>query len=705
MSDDLGSIRNIGIIAHIDAGKTTTTERILYYTGTSHRMGSVDDGTTTTDFDEEEAERGITIYSAAITCQWNKTTINIIDTPGHVDFTAEVERSLRVLDGAVVIFSAVEGVEAQSETVWRQADKYQVPRICFVNKMDRIGADFERTFLQIEKRLRAEPVAVQIPIGAGPPQDPNGVCGIIDLISMQAIYFDADSKGETITRKEIPEELQDDAEIWRHTLLEKLADWDDSLMQLLLEEQPIPEELIHQVLRTVTLEGKIQPTFCGASLDYIGVQPVLDGIERYLPSPLDKPPVTGELPASTKRIKKSKVTKQQDGKIVTRKPSSDEPLCGIIFKIQAEQHTDLCFFRVYSGVLKSGSRALNPRTGKKELISQLWRVMADSRKKVDQATTGDIVGVIGPKEIVTGDTLCDTQQPILLESITFPETVISMAVEPDSSAERKKLEETLARLGKQDPTFIATINEETGQTIISGMGELHLDVLRNRMVKDFGLKVRIHKPRVSYRETVRKTVQEEGTFTRKTADVSLFAKVVMKVEPFVGEESLTFENLLEPGTLSNELDAALTEAILDSAHGGGLVGYPLMNVKFTIVDVETRVGETTDMALQAAAKGAVHNCLDAAGILLLEPIMRLEIVTPDDFLGNIQADLNMRRAVIVNSEPVGDLILVEADAALAQLFGYSTQIRSLSQGRASYSMEPLKYAEAPAELLREMMGQ
>eukprot|EP00913_Durusdinium_trenchii_P022799 g21403.t1 len=704
MSSSIESIRNIGIIAHIDAGKTTTTERILYYTGVLHRPGGVDEGTTKTDFDKEEAERGITIYSAAITCRWNSVTINIIDTPGHVDFTAEVERSLRVLDGAVVIFSAVEGVEAQSETVWRQADKYGVPRICFINKMDRIGADFSRVFDQIQNRLSARPVALQIPIGAGAPTDPNGVRGVIDLIEMRALYFDAKSKGQKVTVDEIPEDFAVEAELRRQEMIEVLAEYDDEVMMAVLEEQSIPNDKIHSILRTATLQGHIQPTFCGASLDYIGVQPVLDAVERYLPSPLDRPPVEGEVPVPGKKRSRKKSTEVTTG---TRKPESDEPFCGIVFKIHTDKHADLCFYRIYSGTLKSGSRVLNPRTEKKELVSQIWRLMADSREKVDSATVGDIVGLIGPKDVVTGDTLCDIKHPILLESIVFPETVISMAVEPDSSAERDKLADTLTSLAKQDPTFTARVSEDTGQTIISGMGELHLEVLRNRMQNDFGLKVRVHKPRVSYRETIRNTVTEDGVFERKTGDVAQYAKIRLKVEPFIGEDSLTLENELPPGTLSNEFEALLQDAVLDEAQGGGVVGYPLMNVKLTIVSAETREGETTDIAIQAAAKAAVRNCLDAAGVVLLEPIMKLEVVTPEESLGNIQADLNARRAAIVSSERNGDLCVLEAHASLAQMFGYSTQVRSLSQGRASYSMEPLKYDEAPPEVFRfrEIVGQ
>ncbi len=493
MPSSIENIRNIGVVAHIDAGKTTTTERILFYSGASHKMGNVDDGTTITDFDPDEAKRGITIYSAAITCHWDGKTINIIDTPGHVDFTAEVERSLRVLDGGIMIFSAVEGVEAQSETVWRQADRYQVPRICFINKMDRIGASFERTFDEMRDRLEANPIAVQIPMGAGSPPDPNAFKGIIDLIGMKALNFKAESEGADVETYEIPEAYRDEAAKWRHDLLETVAMLDDDVMQTYLETEDIPADQIHRVLRTATIAGQLQPTFCGSALDFIGVQPVLNAVVNFLPSPLDRPPVEGQHPNPKK---------QKEGRKESRDPSDDEPFCGLVFKIQADQHTDLFFTRVYSGILKGGSRVLNSRTGKKELISQIWRVQADSREKMetDEVRAGDIVGLIGPKDTVTGDTLCDTQHPILLESITFPETVISMAVEPDSNAERKKLADTLQRLSRQDPTFNAKVSEETGQTIISGMGELHLEVLRDRMEREFNLKVRVHKPRVSYRE-------------------------------------------------------------------------------------------------------------------------------------------------------------------------------------------------------------
>ncbi|MBW3542131.1 MAG: elongation factor G [Planctomycetes bacterium] len=685
---DIATLRNIGIIAHIDAGKTTTTERILFYSEESHRMGEVDEGTTITDFDPEEAQRGITIYSAAVTCRWKGITINIIDTPGHVDFTAEVERSLRVLDGGVVVFSAVEGVEAQSETVWRQADRYRVPRICFINKMDRIGAGFERTLEEIKRRLKGTPIPLTVPMGSA-----HELEGVIDLIQQKALYFDPDSKGKDFRAEEISDKHRPMADVWRKKLLESVALLDDDVLSIYMETNDVPAEQIYKLLRTATLAGHVQPTFSGSAKNYVGVQPLLDGVSRYLPSPLDRPPVTGEHPNPKKRDKPQ-----------VRQPSVEEPFCGLVFKIQAGPHGDLCFVRVYSGVLKSGSRVLNARTGNKELVNQIWHIQADSKAKIEELEAGDIGGVIGPKEAVTGDTLCDQGRPVLLESITFPETVISMAVEPETSAERKKLEETLARLARQDPTFNTRIDEETGQTIISGMGELHLEVLRNRMLRDSNLNVRVHKPRVSYRETIRSAVEATGEFHRPQAGSPQFCRMTVRLEPHQGEKPIALVNKLKPGDLPAEMVRVLEQSVMDFAHGGGIVGYPLMNVRFVITDVDYRVGETTDVALQAAASDACREALNAADAVLLEPVMKLEVVTPDEFLGNIQADLNARRAIIVSSELRGDLYVVEAEAPLAQMFGYSTQVRSLSQGRASYSMEPLKYAEAPPEVLREMLG-
>lgn len=683
MATDINQIRNIGIIAHIDAGKTTTTERILFYAGETHRMGDVDEGTTVTDFDPEEAKRGITIYSAAISCKWQGYTVNIIDTPGHVDFTAEVERSLRVLDGGVVVFSAVEGVEAQSETVWRQADKYRVPRICFINKMDRIGAGFERVFNQISERLRANPVAVELPIGEGPASNPGGFKGIIDLIEMKALYFDRESQGTKIDVQPIPEDDQLRAEEWRAKLIDAIALTDDEAFAIYDKTGDLPADQIIRVLRKAVVSYQLQPVFCGSSLDYIGVQPVLDAVIRYLPSPMDVPPVEGKNP-NPKKADKPEV----------RKPSAKEPFCGLVFKIHADEHAELYFIRIYSGVLKSRSRMLNPRTGEKELISQLWRIQADSREALDEATCGDIVGVVGPKDSVTGDTLCDQQHPVLLESIHFPDTVISMAIEPDSSADRKKLETTLKLMMKQDPTFTAKISEETGQTIISGMGELHLEIISKRMERDFHMKFRTHKPRVTYRETVPAKIEVEGRFDRSAGGSRQFAAVRIVVEPVPNETNLIVESKLKPNAIPPEALDLVLGALKDELKGGGVVGFPLINLKLILKDVEYHEGETTEVAIRAASADAMRKALHDGGATLLEPIMKLEVVTPEDFLGNISGDLNSRRAIIVNSEVRGNLVALTAEVALSKMFGYSNDVRSLSQGRASFSMEPLRYDTA-----------
>ena len=685
MARSIDGIRNIGIIAHIDAGKTTTTERVLYYTGASYRIGNVDDGTTQTDFDPEEAQRGITIYSAAVTCEWKNRTINIIDTPGHVDFTAEVERSLRVLDGAVVIFSAVEGVEAQSETVWRQADRYQVPRICFINKMDRIGANFERVLDAMRSRLSANPLPVQIPLGQGPATNDNGLRGVIDLITMKAIYWDDESKGKEFRTDEIPSEYSDDAELMRSELLDTLSDVDEELMEAHMEEESVSPAMIYRALRTGVIARSFQPVFCGSSLDYIGVQPLLDAVAELLPSPLDRPPVTGVDPGS-----------KADSAEVSRKATVNEPVCALVFKIQSETHGDLYFARVYSGVLKSNSRLTNPRTKKKEMVTQLWHIQADSREKVERVEAGDICGIVGPKDTATGDTLCDPQKPIVLEQIRFPETVISMAIEPESSADRKKLVQVLDKLQRQDPTFTAKTDEETGQTIISGMGELHLEVIRHRMERDFNLKVRVHKPRVSYREMLKTEITVEALFDVTTPAGQLyFGLTLVASESSDSDAAVTVSSKLKPGVLPEALKKILLESIQDEANGGGKFGHPLMNLSLQVTAVDYREQESTDTAIRSATAQAFSKILQQGDIVTMEPIMALEVVTPEDFVGNIQSDLNSRRAIIVDSDRRGDLCVLKAESPLIEMFGYSTQARSLSQGRASYSMEPCRYAEAP----------
>jgi elongation factor G len=690
MPSDLTRIRNIGIIAHIDAGKTTVTERMLYYCGATHRMGDVDKGTTETDFDPEEQERGITIYSACVTFRWKEVVVNLIDTPGHVDFTAEVERSLRVLDGGVVVFSAREGVEAQSETVWRQADRYRVPRVAFINKMDREGADFYGTLDEIRDRLEANPVAVQIPVGVGPPHLVGAFRGVIDLVAMKLLTFTPESQGKEVVEQDVPLEMADDAKLWRDQMLEKLYDYSNELMELALAEAPVPDALVRKVLRDATLHRLIVPVLCGSALDHIGVQPLLDAVAHYLPSPADRPAVEG-------------VDPDKPDKKRVRKPSVAEPFCGLVFKIQAEKHGDLSFVRIYSGELKANSRVLNPGKEKKENVSQLWHVQASRKEQIERVEVGDIVGIIGLRASVTGDTICDAKAPILLESIQFPDTVISMAIEPESSAERKKLADVLEMLKRQDPTFRASTSEETGQTLISGMGELHLEIIKHRLLRDFNLNVRVKKPQVSYRETVKQAADVTGECNQQQAGQALFAKVKIRMEPFAkGEKAVA----VVPGStegIPTEFLHAVLDALTQEGEGGGSLSYPLMKVKVTVLGGEASETDSSEIAFRRASADAFRKGLRQAGIVLLEPIMKLDIITPEEHLGDIVADLQQRRAIITHTQPRGRNTVIEADAPLATLFGYSSAIRSLSQGRASCSMEPTAYGPAPDEVLQAFL--
>ncbi len=682
----LEQIRNIGIIAHIDAGKTTVTERMLFYSGATHRMGDVDKGTTETDFDPEEQERGITIYSASVTFNWKDIVVNLIDTPGHVDFTAEVERSLRVLDGGVVVFSAREGVEAQSETVWRQADKYQVPRVAFINKLDREGADFFGTLDEIRQRLEANPVAIQIPLGVGPPHQPGAFRGIVDLVRMKLLTFDSARQGSEIIETSIPAEIAEEAELWREQLLEQLFDFSNELGELVLAKEQVPEELVRRVLRDATLHRLIVPVLCGSALDYIGVQPLLEAVAAYLPSPADRAAVVGVDP------------KHPDKQLV-RKPSLDEPLCGLVFKVQADKHGDLHFVRIYSGQLSAGTRIINPGKDKKENISQLWHVQASRKEQIETAAVGDIVAVIGLRVSVTGDTICDTRHPILLESIQFPETVISMAIEPETSAERKKLADVLEMLKRQDPTFRTSESSETGQTLISGMGELHLEVIKHRLLRDFNLNVRVHKPRVSYRETIRERVEVAGECHRQVAGATLFAKVRLVMEPLSGGDRPVLVTSAADESLPEDYLAVVLEVLTQQSEGGGSLGFPLLRVKITVTGGELSETESNELAFRIAAADAFQKGLAQAGMVLLEPIMQLEITTPEEHLGDIVGDLQQRRAVITHTQVRAKSTVIEAEAPLANLFGYSSAIRSLSQGRASCSMEPTAYGPAPQEVL------
>jgi elongation factor G len=689
MSRRIDLIRNIGIIAHIDAGKTTVTERMLFLSGAKHRVGEVDKGTTETDSDVEEQQRGITIYAACVTFPWKQVTINLLDTPGHVDFTAEVERCLRVLDGAIVVFSAREGVEAQSETVWRQADRYHVPRIAFINKLDREGADFEGVLEEIRSRLSAHPIAVQIPVGQGPAHMDRPFRGVIDLIEMKLLTFPIDQEVREYTISDIPPELVDEATAWREAMLETLYNYSNELMELALAEQPIPAALIRKVLRETTIHMQLQPVLCGSALHGIGVQPLLDAVQEYLPSPLDIPPVEGE-----------SVGEKQKRKI-HRKPDPAEPFCGLVFKVLPAKTGDMHWVRVYSGVLKANSRVLNPGKDVKENVAQLWHIHATRKEEqVESVSAGDIVGIIGMRHSVTGDTICDPKAPILLESIQFPETVISMAVEPESSTERKKLQEALDMLRRQDPTLHVQ-SSETGQTLISGMGELHLEIIKNRLLRDFHLNVRFHKPQVSYRETIAHPVEVVGECHRVLAGQPLFARVRLRMEPAPASTvPVLVTSEVPPGTMPPELLAAVLEELKALGEGGGrIAGYPLMKLKVAVLGGEWN--EQTDVrAMKIATADAFERGLEEGGKVLLEPIMKLDILTPEEYLGDFVGDLQQRRATIVKTEQRGRMTAIEAHAPLRELFGYSSAMRSLSQGRAGASIEPLAYEPAPPEVLK-----
>ncbi len=690
---DISKFRNLGIIAHIDAGKTTTTEHLLYYSGATHRLGAVDAGNTTTDYDQEEQERGITIYSACIPFQWRDCTINLIDTPGHVDFTAEVERSLRVLDGAVVVFDAQKGVEAQSETVWRQADKYGVPRLAFINKMDVVGANFENVLEAIRRRLAGNPVPVNIPIGSGSVKDSaTPFSGIIDLLSMQALYFDPADQGKTFRTEPIPDKLRAKAQNWREKLFDQLTQRDerDQLTSAYLEGKDIPAETIRAVLREQTLKGFIQPVLCGSGREHIGIQPLLDAVTWYLPSPLDRPPVTGVNPK-----KKDKEEK--------RKPDPKEPFCGLVFKIVADVKGELYFLRVYSGTLKANSRPYNPGRDGKEMVSKLYHTEADPRQRteVSEAVAGDIVAIIGMKESITGDTLCDIQHPILLERIQFAEAVVSRSIEPESSADKDKLISVLNILRKEDPTFTWNTDKDTGQTLMNGMGMLHLEIKQHRMERDFRLKVRVGQPRVSYRETIRSAITVMGECIKHAGQGGLFAKLQVAFEPYKGEESILVESRLPPDKLP-PLFVAAAEQGVRGAFDSGELGFPVMNVKAVILDGEMDEQLSNDTAFQAAGADAVHKAM-RDNMVLLEPWMKLEVTVPDEFLGPVTSDLNARRAEINKLENRDGICTLETIVPLSKMFDYADKVRSLSQGRASSSMEPYRYRPAPEEVLRALL--
>jgi elongation factor G len=691
---DLTKLRNIGIIAHIDAGKTTTTEHILYYSGAKHRVGEVDAGTTETDYDQEEQDRGITIYSACIPFTWRDWTINLIDTPGHVDFTAEVERSLRVLDGCVVVFDAQKGVEAQSETVWRQADRYQVPRLVFVNKMDVVGANFANVLDEIRERLEGRPVAVTIPIGSGSPKDSHKpFTAIIDLIEMQALFFRREDNGKTVLPQAIPDDMLAEAMHWREQLFNVLTEKDDQdrLTSAYLEGRDIPPETIREVIREQTLRRFIQPVLCGSGREHIGVQPVMDAVGHYLPSPLDRPPVTGTNPK-----KKDKEEK--------RKPDPKEPFCGLVFKIVADPHGELFYVRIYAGTLKSQSRPWNPGKERKEMVSKIYHVFADPshREELSEAYAGDIVALIGMKESVTGDTLCDVNHPILLEPIRFAEAVISRSIEPESSSDKDKLTATLNTLKREDPTFDWRVDKETGQTLMSGMGMLHLEIKQKRMERDFHLKVRVGQPRVSYRETLRRPVRVEGECVKQAGTAGLFAKVNMELEPTQGGPPIEVVSKVKPETLPPPFLAAAEHGIRGAFLSGDL-GYPVINVRATLLGGQMDQPFSNEVAFEAAGADAVNQALKG-NVVLLEPVMHLEVTVPEEYLGPVSADLNARRAEISEVVARGKLRVIKALVPLAKTFDYSEKVRSLSQGRADWTMEPHAYAPAPEEVRRGLFG-
>ena len=683
----LERIRNIGIIAHIDAGKTTTTERILFYTRKIHRMGEVDEGTTVTDWMEQERERGITITAASITCYWRDHQINIIDTPGHIDFTAEVQRSLRVLDGGVVIFDAVAGVEPQSETVWRQANRYNVPRICFVNKMDRIGADFWRTIEMIEERLAANPVAIQIPIGAE-----SSFRGVVDLLRMKAIVY-ADDLGTRMETVEIPPDLEDVAARYRDILVEKIAETDETLTVKYLEGEEIGEEELRSALRQATLKGELVPVLCGAALRNKGIQPLLDAVVDYLPSPVDIPPIVGVNPVT--------------GEEESRLSDEEEPLAALVFKIQTDPYMGrLAYFRVYSGRIKAGMAVLNSTKGRKERIGRLLRMHANRREEIGEVLAGDIGATLGLKDTFTGETLCDLQHPIVLESIGFPEPVISVAIEPRTEADQDKMNEALRRLAEEDPTFRVKFDEETGQTIISGMGELHLEVLVDRMLREFKVGANVGRPQVAYRETITRPVRAEGRFIRQTGGRGQYGHVQLEIEPLGPGGGFKFEDRTAGGVIPKEFVPAVEQGVREAMESGVLAGYPLVDLKVALVGGSYHEVDSSDMAFKIAASMALKDGVERAGPILLEPIMKIEVVVPEEFTGDVIGDLASRRAQIEGTEPrSGGMQVIWGQVPLAEMFGYATDLRSITQGRGTFTMEFDHYAEVPPEVMRQILGE
>jgi len=685
----LEKTRNIGIMAHIDAGKTTTTERILYYTGRTHKMGEVHEGAAVMDWMEQEQERGITITSAATACDWKGHRINIIDTPGHVDFTVEVERSLRVLDGAVAVFDAVAGVEPQSETVWRQADKYGVPRFAYINKMDRTGADFFYSVKTMIDRLGAKPLPIQLPIGAE-----EDFQGVVDLVKMKGLIW-TDELGAAYEEVEIPADLADQAEEYRTALIEACADYDEDLMEAFLGEEEISQEKLIESLHKACLSTEITPVLCGTSFKNKGVQPLLDAIVELLPSPLEVPPVTGVVAAG----------KGQPEDVEAERPADDSaPFAALAFKVMSDPYVGkLTYFRVYSGKLEKGGRVLNVKTGKTERIGRLLMMHANSREEIDECYAGDICAGVGLKETGTGDTLAAPDAPIALESIEFPETVIAVAIEPKTKADQEKMGNALARLGEEDPTFRIESDEETGQTLIHGMGELHLEVIVDRMLREFKVEANVGKPQVAYRETIRKPVEKvEARFVRQTGGRGQFGHVVINLEPAPGE-GFVFENKIKGGVIPQEYIGPAEQGMEEALENGVKAGYPMVDVKVELVDGSYHDVDSSEMAFKIAGSMAIQEGARKANPVLLEPVMAVEVVTPEDFLGDVIGDLSRRRGKVQGQEQRGNALAVQAYVPLGEMFGYATDLRSSTQGRANYTMQFERYEEVPGNIAEEIV--
>jgi len=684
----LEKTRNIGIMAHIDAGKTTTTERILYYTGRSHKMGEVHEGAATMDWMEQEQERGITITSAATTCEWSGHRINIIDTPGHVDFTVEVERSLRVLDGAIALFDSVAGVEPQSETVWRQADKYHVPRIAYINKMDRVGANFEQGVQTMIDRLGAHPVPIQLPIGSE-----ADFRGIVDLIDMKAIIY-KDELGKDVSIEDIPADMVDEAEAGREHLLEEVSHYDDELVEMILEELEIPKDRLVAAIRKATLEIKMTPVLCGSSFKNKGVQPLLDAVLDFLPSPLDVPPVHGYEP----------VKGADEDREAVRRASDDEPFAALAFKIMADPYVGkLTYFRVYSGKLEAGSRVLNVSTGRTERIGRILMMHANDREDVQEIYAGDIAAAVGIKQVVTGDTLAAPDRPIKLEAIEFDDPVISVAIEPKTKSDQEKMSVALGRLAEEDPTFQVRTNEETGQTEISGMGELHLEVLVDRMLREFKVEANVGRPQVSYRETVRGTAEKvEGRFVRQTGGSGQYGIVYINLEPAPGE-GFDFVNKIKGGAIPTEFIPAVEKGVEEALENGVRAGFPMVDVRVTLVDGKYHETDSSEIAFKVAGSLAFQEAARRARPVLLEPVFSVEVVVPEEYMGDVIGDLNRRRGRVHGMEPRGNAQVVTAHVPLSEMFGYATDVRSMSQGRATYTMQFDKYEEVPPNIAEKVV--